>query len=72
MTTELFNAWGIGSKTEDNGVLILFLTDDDNYWIMPGIRYPKHKSRCSAERRRRQERKAQAGTAQRQGLSMPI
>ena len=35
--TELFNAWGIGSKTEDNGVLILFLTDDDNYWIMPGI-----------------------------------
>ena len=35
--TELFNAWGIGSKTEDNGVLILFLTDDDNYWITPGI-----------------------------------
>lgn len=35
--TELFNAWGIGSKTEDNGVLILFLTDDDKYWIMPGI-----------------------------------
>lgn len=32
----LFNDWGIGSSTYNNGVLILFAIGDDNYFIMTG------------------------------------
>lgn len=34
---DLFNSWHIGSTSEDNGVLLLFLTEDDNYWLMCGV-----------------------------------
>ena len=33
---DLFNTWKIGRSGEDNGVLILMLIGDQNYWIMPG------------------------------------
>ena len=33
---DVFSSWQIGRKGEDNGVLILMLIGDQNYWIMPG------------------------------------
>ena len=33
---DLFNAWGIGDKDEDNGVLLLLVTDDELYWCLQG------------------------------------
>lgn len=33
---ELFNEWGIGSSTENNGFLVLLAIDDDNYYALPG------------------------------------
>lgn len=33
---DIFTSWKIGRSGQDNGVLILMLTGDDNYWIMPG------------------------------------
>ena len=33
---DVFTSWKIGRSGEDNGVLILMLVNDDDYWIMPG------------------------------------
>lgn len=33
---ELFNQWGIGSSREKNGVLVLLVIGDDDYWTMVG------------------------------------
>ena len=33
---DLFNAWGIGDKDEDNGVLLLLVTDDELCWCLQG------------------------------------
>ncbi|MBR5948055.1 MAG: TPM domain-containing protein [Clostridia bacterium] len=33
---EVFTSWKIGRSGEDNGVLILMLIGDEDYWIMPG------------------------------------
>jgi uncharacterized protein len=33
---DVFSSWQIGRSGEDNGVLILMLIGDQNYWIMPG------------------------------------
>ena len=33
---DVFTSWRIGRSGEDNGVLILMLIEDDNYWIMRG------------------------------------
>ena len=33
---DLFNAWGIGDKDEENGVLLLLVTDDELYWCLQG------------------------------------
>ena len=33
---DLFNTWGIGDKDEDNGVLLLLVTDDELYWCLQG------------------------------------
>ena len=33
---DLFNAWGIGDKDEDNGVLLLLVTDDELYRCLQG------------------------------------
>ena len=33
---DLFNAWGIGDKDEDNGVLLLLATDDELWWCLQG------------------------------------
>lgn len=35
-TYDLFNAWGIGDKDEDNGVLLLLVTDDELCWCLQG------------------------------------
>ncbi len=32
----LFNDWGIGSKNENNGFLLLLVTGRGGYWMMPG------------------------------------
>ena len=32
----LFNEWGIGSSTYNNGVLILLVIGEDNYWMSCG------------------------------------
>jgi len=32
----LFNAWGIGSSNEENGVLVLLVIGDDTYYVMQG------------------------------------
>lgn len=33
---EVFQAWNPGSSSEDNGMLLLMSTGDDNYWATPG------------------------------------
>ena len=33
---DLINAWGIGDKDEENGVLLLLVTDDELYWCLQG------------------------------------
>ena len=33
---DLFNRWGIGSSSKDNGFLVLMAIDDDNYYALPG------------------------------------
>ena len=33
---DLFNAWEIGDKDEDNGVLLLLVTDDELCWCLQG------------------------------------
>ena len=33
---ELFNAWGIGDRNENNGLLLLLVTGAEDYYIMPG------------------------------------
>ena len=33
---DLINAWGIGDKDEDNGVLLLLATDDELWWCLQG------------------------------------
>lgn len=33
---DLFNSWGIGDKGEDNGVLLLLVTDDELCWCLQG------------------------------------
>ena len=33
---DLFNAWGIGDKDEENGVLLLLVTDDELCWCLQG------------------------------------
>ena len=33
---DLFNAWGIGDKDEENGVLLLLVTDDELRWCLQG------------------------------------
>ena len=33
---DLFHAWGIGDKDEDNGVLLLLVTDDELCWCLQG------------------------------------
>ena len=33
---EVFQAWGLGSSSEDNGLLLLLATGEDNYWATPG------------------------------------
>lgn len=33
---ELFNSWGIGDKQKNNGMLILVVPGQNDYWIMPG------------------------------------
>ncbi len=33
---ELFNSWGLGDKDKNNGVLILIVTEQKDYWIMQG------------------------------------
>ena len=33
---DLLNAWGIGDKDEDNGVLLLLVTDDELCWCLQG------------------------------------
>ena len=33
---EVFQAWGLGSSKEDNGLLLLLATGEDNYWATPG------------------------------------
>lgn len=32
----LFNEWGIGDETKNNGLLILLAVQDGSYWLMPG------------------------------------
>ncbi|MCL1936450.1 MAG: TPM domain-containing protein [Defluviitaleaceae bacterium] len=32
----MFNTWGIGSATENNGVLILFVIEQEDYYVMVG------------------------------------
>ena len=32
----LFNEWGIGDKTKNNGLLILIAIEDGEFWTMPG------------------------------------
>ena len=34
---EAFNTWGIGDKNEDNGILLLLVPGEDNYWCLQGI-----------------------------------
>lgn len=33
---EVFNAWGLGDSSKDNGVMLLLAPGDDNYWAMQG------------------------------------
>lgn len=33
---ELFNSWGLGDKDKNNGVLILIVTEQKDYWITQG------------------------------------
>ena len=33
---EVFQAWGLGSTDQDNGMVLLMATGDDNYWATPG------------------------------------
>lgn len=33
---KLFNDWGIGDEDENNGVLLLLVTGEENYWCMQG------------------------------------
>ena len=33
---QLFNSWGLGDKNKNNGVLILIVTEQKDYWIMQG------------------------------------
>ena len=33
---EVFQAWGLGSADQDNGMVLLMATGDDNYWATPG------------------------------------
>lgn len=33
---EVFNTWGIGDATRDNGILILIVTQQKDYWIQTG------------------------------------
>lgn len=33
---EVFQAWGLGDSSQDNGVLLLLATGEDNYWVTPG------------------------------------
>lgn len=33
---EVFNAWGIGDSSKNNGVLLLLVIDGEDYWCMPG------------------------------------
>lgn len=33
---EVFNAWGIGDSSQNNGVLLLLVIEGDDYWCMPG------------------------------------
>lgn len=33
---EVFQAWGLGSADQDNGIVLLMATGDDNYWATPG------------------------------------
>ena len=33
---DVFNAWGIGDKEKDNGLLILLSIDADDYWVTEG------------------------------------
>lgn len=32
---EVFQAWGLGSADQDNGMVLLMATGDDNYWATP-------------------------------------
>ena len=33
---EVFNAWGIGDSSKNNGVLLLLVIEGEDYWCMPG------------------------------------
>lgn len=34
---DIFNKWGIGSASKNNGILLLMAIDDDNYYCEPGV-----------------------------------
>ena len=34
--SELYNSWGIGSSTDNNGLLLLMAIEEDDYYALPG------------------------------------